>query len=88
VPLRVLIADDSPIMRRAIRNLLASEPEIEIVGEATSFREMCELRAKYNPEIVVMDMHIGGITGDHSGRLEVFVRASLENLGDLGAKSR
>ncbi|MGA2420102.1 MAG: response regulator [Candidatus Acidiferrum sp.] len=57
-PLRVLIADDSPVMRRAIRTLLASEPEIEIVGEATSFREMCELRAKYNPEIVVMDMHM------------------------------
>jgi DNA-binding NarL/FixJ family response regulator len=58
MPLRVLIADDSPVMRRAIRNLLASEPGIEIVGEATSFREMCELRAKYNPEIVVMDLHM------------------------------
>lgn len=58
MPLRVLIADDSPVMRRAIRNLLAPEAEIEIVGEATSFREMCELRAKFNPEIIVMDMHM------------------------------
>ena len=58
MPLRVLIADDSPVMRRAIRNLLASESEIEIVGEATNFREMCGLRAKFNPEVVVMDMHM------------------------------
>jgi DNA-binding NarL/FixJ family response regulator len=58
MPIRVLIADDSPSIRKAVRQLLVVEPEIEIVGEACSFREMVEMRAKLQPDIVVMDLHM------------------------------
>jgi chemotaxis response regulator CheB len=58
MPIRVLIADDSPSIRKAVRQLLVVEPELEIVGEACSFREMVELRAKLQPDVVVMDLHM------------------------------
>jgi len=37
MPVRVLIADDAEVIRKAIRDLLASEPTIEVCGEARTF---------------------------------------------------
>jgi chemotaxis response regulator CheB len=54
MPIRVLIADDSPVMRKAVRQLLMIEPEIEIVGEACSFRQMLEMKCQLTPDIVVV----------------------------------
>jgi DNA-binding NarL/FixJ family response regulator len=65
MPIRVLIADDSDVMRKAVRDLLGEAPEIEILGEAVSLAEMIELRKKLQPDIVVMDLHMleaAGIT--------------------------
>jgi DNA-binding NarL/FixJ family response regulator len=56
--IRVLIADDSPVMRKAVRTLLMMEAEIEIVGEACSFRQMIDMREQLRPDIVVMDLHM------------------------------
>jgi len=58
LPIRVLIADDSPVMRKAVRELLIIESEIEIVGEACSFRDMLDMRQQLRPDIVVMDLHM------------------------------
>jgi NarL family two-component system response regulator LiaR len=58
MPIRVLIADDSSVIRKAVRELLTIEPEIEIVGEACSFRQMVEMRQQLQPDIVVMDLHM------------------------------
>ena len=70
MPIRVLIADDSPSIRKAVRQLLVVEPEIEIVGEACSFREMVELRGKLQPDIVVMDLHMIEESEDASEELK------------------
>jgi CheY-like chemotaxis protein len=58
VPIRVLIADDSPVMRKAVRRLLEIEPGIEIVGEACSFRQMIDMKQQFQPDVVVMDLHM------------------------------
>jgi chemotaxis response regulator CheB len=56
--IKVLLADDSEIMRRAIRNLLRSQPEIELVGEAADFPQTIQMMKQLTPEVIVMDVHM------------------------------
>jgi PleD family two-component response regulator len=56
--IKVLIADDSPLMRRAIRELLSQEAGIEIVGEAYTLSDTLAMKEQYQPDIVVMDLHM------------------------------
>jgi chemotaxis response regulator CheB len=58
LPIRVLIADDSAIMRKAVREVLACEPEIEIVGEAFNVEQMIAMRSEFSPDIVIMDLRM------------------------------
>jgi DNA-binding NarL/FixJ family response regulator len=58
LPIRVLIADDSEVMRRAVFRLLASEQGIEVVGIATNVSEMIHLRKLHKPDIVIMDLRM------------------------------
>jgi two-component system, NarL family, response regulator DevR len=55
---KVLLADDTAFMRRAIRNLLGREPEIELVGEAQNFAESLSLTRKFKPQVVILDLHM------------------------------
>jgi chemotaxis response regulator CheB len=55
---RVLIADDSALMRGAVRRVLTGEPGIEIVGEACNVGEMIEMRERFAPDIVIMDLYM------------------------------
>jgi two-component system, NarL family, nitrate/nitrite response regulator NarL len=57
-PIKVLVADDSDIVRRAIRQLLQQHPEIELVGEAANFSETIRMAADLKPQVVVMDLHM------------------------------
>ncbi|MGA8143169.1 MAG: response regulator transcription factor [Candidatus Acidiferrales bacterium] len=54
----VLLADDSEIMRRAIRNLLRKASEIRIVGEAATFAETIRMSGELKPHVVIMDVHM------------------------------
>jgi chemotaxis response regulator CheB len=56
--IKVLLADDSEIVRRAIRALLLGQPEIELVGEAADFPQTIQMMNELNPEIIVMDLHM------------------------------
>jgi DNA-binding NarL/FixJ family response regulator len=58
VPIKVLLADDSDIMRDAIRKLLAEESRIKIVGEAQSFASAMQMIADYKPDILLLDLHL------------------------------
>ena len=55
----VLLADDSEIVRRAITDLLKSDPEIEMLAECDSFRQTLEVAAKLRPQVIVLDVHMG-----------------------------
>ena len=54
----VLLADDTVVMRRAIRTLLGHEPRIELVGEAKDFAETVSLTRKFKPQVVILDLHM------------------------------
>src|SRR5438270_424028 len=51
-PIRILIADDHPIVRDGLRKLLSLEDDFEIAGEANDGREVLELIQEHEPEIV------------------------------------
>jgi DNA-binding NarL/FixJ family response regulator len=59
MPIRVLLGDDTKIVRRAIARILESDPDIEIVGEATTLRETMELAIRLQPHVIVLDLHMG-----------------------------
>ena len=56
--IKVLLADDSEIVRRGIRALPRSQPEIELVGEAADFRQTIRMMNDLNPQVIVMDLHM------------------------------
>lgn len=54
--IRVFIADDHTIVRKGIRALLATEPDIEVVGEATNGREAVTEVERLQPDVILMDL--------------------------------
>jgi DNA-binding NarL/FixJ family response regulator len=58
VPCRVFLADDSEVVRRAIRLRLSSHPDLEIVGETETFAETVRLVPILKPRVVVLDIHL------------------------------
>ncbi|WP_207260181.1 response regulator transcription factor [Desulfovibrio sp. Huiquan2017] len=59
----LLIADDHRVVIAGIRSLLASKPDIEIVGEATNGAEAVELSRELAPDIVIMDISMPEMDG-------------------------
>ena len=57
-PIRMLLADDSDMIRRVLFVFLEDEPLIEIVGEAKDFTELLEKALALKPRIVLMDLHM------------------------------
>jgi DNA-binding NarL/FixJ family response regulator len=58
MPVKILLADDSDVIRRSIRRLLDREPHIQIVGEACDFAETLRLIHELHPQVIVMDLHM------------------------------
>jgi DNA-binding NarL/FixJ family response regulator len=58
LPIKVLLADDSKIMREAIKKLLVDEPRIHIVGEAPCYATAMQLVADAKPDILLLDLHL------------------------------
>lgn len=56
--IKILLADDSEIVRRGIRQLLATQTEIEIVGEAADFAQTIRMTRDLNPQVVILDLHM------------------------------
>ncbi|MGA2001752.1 MAG: response regulator transcription factor [Terriglobales bacterium] len=60
---RILVADDHPVVRRGIMNLLASHPGWEIVDEAVDGQEAVEKASQLNPDVIVLDLSMPRIGG-------------------------
>ena len=58
--LTILIADDHPVFRKGLRTLLASMPDTELVGEATTGEEAVDLAEQLQPDVVLMDLQMPG----------------------------
>jgi len=61
--LKVLIADDHPLMLQAMRRALEATEGIDVVGEARSGEEVLALVARRNPDLVLLDLHMPGLGG-------------------------
>ncbi len=61
--IRVLIADDEPMIRAGVRAVLATDPDIEVVAEAADGHEAVELVRRHRPSVAVLDIRMPGISG-------------------------
>jgi len=61
--IRVVIIDDHQIFRRGVRSLLEEETDIEIVGEAGDSHKAFEVIASKKPDVVTVDIRLGGMDG-------------------------
>lgn len=66
--MRVLIVDDVAVVREGLRLLFSDEPDIEIVGEASSAAEAVARANELAPDIVLMDIEMPGGDGLHATR--------------------
>ena len=60
---RVLVVDDSALMRKLITDVLNSEPEIEVVGVARDGADAVEKTIRLKPDVVTLDVEMPGLTG-------------------------
>ena len=62
-PARLVIADDHELAREGLRAMLENEPDLEIVGEATTGREALEVCGLLQPDLVLMDVRMPDMDG-------------------------
>ena len=65
---RVLIADDQPLMRSALRGCLAGEPDIEVVAEATNGQQAIDLVRDLQPDVALLDLRMPVMDGIEATR--------------------
>ena len=68
-PIRVLLADDQVLVRRGLRTILETEPDIEIVGEAADGVEAVALARRRAADVVLMDVRMPRMDGLAATRL-------------------
>jgi DNA-binding NarL/FixJ family response regulator len=62
-PIRVLLVDDQPSVRRGLRMRLGLEPDINVVGEASDGAECLTTSANVEPDVVLMDIEMPVMDG-------------------------
>ncbi|WP_328524879.1 response regulator transcription factor [Kribbella sp. NBC_00359] len=61
--IRLLIADDHPVVRDGLSGMFAAEPEFEVVGEAADGAEAIGLAQALRPDVILMDLQMPGVNG-------------------------
>jgi len=77
-PIRVLIADDHPVVRQGLRTFLESRDGIEVVGEAADGEQAVEATLAHRPDVVLMDLEMPGLDGI----------GAIRRLGTLGTAAK
>jgi two-component system chemotaxis response regulator CheB len=81
-PIRVVIVDDSTLMRTALRSILEADSGISVIGEARNGREAIEVIGRLRPDVVTMDLEmpdtdgitaIRAITSQHGPKIAIIV---------------
>lgn len=62
-PIRIILADDHPLLRKAIKNELSKQEEFEVVAEAGDGEEVIKLAEKLSPDIIIMDIAMPKLNG-------------------------
>ncbi|MEO8448623.1 MAG: response regulator transcription factor [Gemmatimonadota bacterium] len=89
--IRIVVADDHPVVRDGVRGMLASQPDFEVVGEASNGREAVSLAVKLVPDVVLMDLRmpeIDGVTAirrirDHAPTVQILVLTTYDSDADI-----
>jgi DNA-binding NarL/FixJ family response regulator len=74
-PVRVLVADDHPVVRAGLRALLSAEPGLAVVAEAGSGEETVVAARQQQPDVVLMDLRMPGVDG----------LTAIERIGELAS---
>ncbi len=61
--IRLLIADDHPVVRAGLRGMLGAEPDLDIVGEAADGADAADLAERLRPDVVLMDLRMPRVDG-------------------------
>jgi DNA-binding NarL/FixJ family response regulator len=60
---RILLADDHPIVRQGLKLLVNAQPDMEVIGEAADGEEACERARELRPDLVIMDVAMPACSG-------------------------
>ena len=66
--IRVLIADDQPLMRTGFKTVLEATGQIEVIAEADDGAQAIELAAQHHPDVILMDIRMPGLDGIEATR--------------------
>lgn len=66
--IRVLVADDQPLVRDGLTAIIGADPELEVVGEAATGREAVRLARQLRPDVIVMDVRMPDLDGIEATR--------------------
>jgi DNA-binding NarL/FixJ family response regulator len=61
--IRVLILDDHPVVRFGIAAIVASQPDMEVIGQASRGREAIEIYREHHPDVTLIDLRLPDISG-------------------------
>ncbi|MGZ5422814.1 MAG: response regulator [Aeromicrobium sp.] len=67
--IRVVVADDQPLVRTGLRMILTAEPDIEIVAEASNGNEAVAAASHHQPDVMLMDVRMPEMDGIEATRL-------------------
>ena len=76
--IRLLVADDHPMLREGLVAVLGTQPDFEVVGEAADGDEVVRLAESLGPDVILLDLEMPGTDGV----------AALEKLRDAGSAAR
>ncbi|WP_322905896.1 response regulator transcription factor [Paenibacillus campi] len=62
-PIRIILADDQALIRQGIRYILDLQPDMEVIAEAARGDEAVRLAAQHQPDLMLMDIQMPGMTG-------------------------
>jgi DNA-binding NarL/FixJ family response regulator len=61
--IRILIADDHPIVREGLAAILGTQPDFDVIGQASDGAELVRLAVAHNPDVVLTDLEMPGVNG-------------------------